>query len=406
MDRALALADWNGFAQRRAEAAQARAAARHRARQLRRSNRRHAARAGRNHCAARRPVDVVIGTLSSGQGHETSFAQCVDRMARRAVRRRVSIIDPRHRHRPGRRRLAFRPLDAARRHRHGQGRRRDHRQRHARSPPTARSRRARHRYSPTGASPSKAPTARSACSRSPAAAQNAKRPAGRFARAARGRMRRDRPDSRAFPFGAHVCEVEIDPETGAVEIVRYTAVDDVGRAINPLILHGQTHGGIAQGVGQALLGAVRLRSRERAIARQPPSWITPCRAPIHLPFLVTDISEVPSPTNPARRARRRRGRHDAGASPPSSMPIVDALAEFGVQHIEMPVTPERIWRAIEAGKFRAQSRTSSPIRSSGETWRQPTGGYFRAALTGSFTFSTVANSIFQSSPFTLSTRRR
>ncbi len=70
----------------------------------------------------------------------------------------------------------------------------------------------------------------------------------------------------AFPYGCHVCEVEVDPELGTVEIVGYVAVDDVGRAVNPLIIDGQIHGGIAQGVGQALLRAVLLRSRHRAAA--------------------------------------------------------------------------------------------------------------------------------------------
>ena len=95
----------------------------------------------------------------------------------------------------------------------------------------------------------------------------AQRPAGGPARAAGRRLRRDSSACAGFPFGCAVCEVEIDPDTGHVEIARYTAIDDVGRAINPLILHGQTHGGIAQGVGQALWEHSHYDPRERAVAR-------------------------------------------------------------------------------------------------------------------------------------------
>ena len=83
----------------------------------------------------------------------------------------------------------------------------------------------------------------------------------------------------SFPYGTQVCEVEVDAETGAVEIVGYAAVDDVGRAINPMILHGQTHGGIAQGVGQALLENMPLRPARAGNCWRRALWITRCRAP-------------------------------------------------------------------------------------------------------------------------------
>ena len=90
--------------------------------------------------------------------------------------------------------------------------------------------------------------------------------------------RRRQPRRRRYPYGWHVCEVEIDPETGVVRIDRYTAIDDVGRAVNPMILHGQTHGGIAQGVGQALME--HCIYDPRAASSWPArSWTTPCRAP-------------------------------------------------------------------------------------------------------------------------------
>jgi carbon-monoxide dehydrogenase large subunit len=148
----------------------------------------------------------------------------------------------------------------------------------------------------------------------------------------------------SFPYGTQVCEAEVDPETGAVEIVRYAAVDDVGRAVNPMILHGQTHGGIAQGVGQALLedcaydpatGQLHAASfMDYAIPRAG-----------DLPSLATLLSEVPSPTN--RLGVRSGG--EGGTTPSLAAvinAIVNALSEFGVEHIEMPATPERVWRAI------------------------------------------------------------
>ena len=117
----------------------------------------------------------------------------------------------------------------------------------------------------------------------------------------------------SFPYGTHVCEVEVDPETGAVEIVGYAAVDDVGRAVNPMILHGQTHGGIAQGVGQALLEDMPLRPATAASCSPARSWITRCRAPTTLPLFATRAQRGAVADQPARRPLRRRGRHDAGA---------------------------------------------------------------------------------------------
>ena len=123
----------------------------------------------------------------------------------------------------------------------------------------------------------------------------------------------------SFPYGSAVCEVEVDPETGVVEIVRYTSVDDVGRAINPMIVHGQTHGGIAQGVGQALwerchydAGTGQMRSATFMDYAMP-------RADM-LPAFTTEISEVPSTSNPLGLPGRGRRRHDAGASAPWSTP--------------------------------------------------------------------------------------
>jgi aerobic carbon-monoxide dehydrogenase large subunit len=155
----------------------------------------------------------------------------------------------------------------------------------------------------------------------------------------------------SFPYGTQVCEVEVDPETGAVEIVAHAAVDDVGRAVNPLILHGQTHGGIAQGVGQALFEECRYdRDTGQLLAASFMDYAMP-RADT-LPAFATALSEVPSPTN--RLGVRSGG--EGGTTPALAVvinAIVDALAEFGVEHIEMPATAERVWRAIRA----AQAKT-------------------------------------------------
>ncbi len=149
------------------------------------------------------------------------------------------------------------------------------------------------------------------------------------------------------PYGSHVCEVEIDPELGTVEIVSYAAVDDVGRAVNPRILHGQTHGAIAQGVGQALLeGCVYDRDSGQLLSGSFMDYAIP-RAHDLLSFR-TEISEVPSANNPLGV----RAGGEGGTTPALAVvvnAIVDALKEFGVEHMEMPVTPERVWRAIARG---------------------------------------------------------
>ncbi|HVC53982.1 MAG TPA: xanthine dehydrogenase family protein molybdopterin-binding subunit [Stellaceae bacterium] len=152
----------------------------------------------------------------------------------------------------------------------------------------------------------------------------------------------------SFPYGTQVCEVEVDPETGAVAIVRYAAVDDVGRAVNPMIVHGQTHGGIAQGVGQALLESSHYdRQTGQLLAASFMDYAIP-RADIFPPF-DTALSEVPSPTN--RLGVRSGG--EGGTTPALAVvvnAIVDALSDLGVRHIEMPATPERVWRTIQAAK--------------------------------------------------------
>jgi carbon-monoxide dehydrogenase large subunit len=150
-----------------------------------------------------------------------------------------------------------------------------------------------------------------------------------------------------FPYGAHVCEVEIDPQTGNLDLVRYTAVDDVGRAINPMVVDGQTHGGAAQGIGQALWECCSYDAHGQLLSASFMDYAMP-RADL-LPSFTTDISQVLTPTN--RLGVRGAGEGGTtGALGAVVNAVVDALSEFGVTHIEMPVTPERIWRAIQSSK--------------------------------------------------------
>src|ERR1051326_2675674 len=151
----------------------------------------------------------------------------------------------------------------------------------------------------------------------------------------------------SFPYGTQVCEVEVDVDTGAVEVVAFAAVDDVGRAVNPLILHGQTHGGIAQGAGQALLEDAHYDRGGQLLAASFMDYAMP-RAD-DFPAFATELSEVPSPTN--RLGVRSGG--EGGTTPALAAvvnAIVDALSDLGVSHIEMPATAERVWRAIQTAR--------------------------------------------------------
>jgi carbon-monoxide dehydrogenase large subunit len=154
----------------------------------------------------------------------------------------------------------------------------------------------------------------------------------------------------SFPYGCAVCEVEVDPETGMVELVRYTTVDDCGRAVNPMILHGQTHGGIAQGAGQALWESCAYDAATGQLLSSTLMDYALPRADM-LPSFITEISEVPSTSHPLGL----RGGGEGGTTPALGAvvnAICDALAELGVEHVEMPATPERVWQAIRAARPR------------------------------------------------------
>lgn len=351
METALALADWEGFALRKREAAM-------------RGKRRGIGIANYVEITSGSPrerteitvhpegrVELVMGTMSSGQGHETSFAQlvthwlgvpleCIDYVAHDTAR--VTAGGGSHSGRSMK--LAATIVGNATNAIIEKGRR----------------------------------IASALLEVDPADIEfddgryhvvGTDRSIGIFEIAATARTHGDLPDDvkgalaatsdetipvASFPYGTQVCEVEADPETGVVEIVRHAAVDDVGRAVNPMILHGQTHGGIAQGVGQALLEDCRYDPETgQMLGASFMDYAIP-RADT-LPSIATALSEVPSPTN--RLGVRSGG--EGGTTPALAAvinAIVDALSEFGVRHIEMPATPERIWRAIHASARSAGTR--------------------------------------------------
>jgi carbon-monoxide dehydrogenase large subunit len=343
MDKGLEISDWKGFAQRRKESKK-----RGKLRgigfanyvELTMGNPREWSRIT---VSPEREVEVAVGTLSSGQGHETSFAQCVSewfgvpfeairlvqgdtdkvpvgggshsgrsmRMAGVVMGRAADIVIGKGK------RIAAQMLDidaAAVEFKDGRFRAGD-------------------------------------------------RSFDVFQIAEAARTRNDLPDDlRAplsgecdhtfseggFPYGCAVCEVEIDPDTGVVEIVRYSAVDDVGRAVNPMILDGQTHGAIAQGVGQALWEHVIVDPDGGQVLTGSFMDYAMPRADV-LPSFRTELMEVPSPTNPLGV----RAGGEGGTTPSLGATInavVDALKDYGVTHMDMPATSEKVWRAIQAGK--------------------------------------------------------
>ena len=147
----------------------------------------------------------------------------------------------------------------------------------------------------------------------------------------------------SFPAGAHVCEVEVDPETGTVEIVRYTAVDDFGTLVNPMIVEGQVHGGLAHGIGQALLeGCVYDEDSGQLVTGSFMDYCMP-RAD-NLPSFDVDYTSTVPEHNPL--GVKGCGEAGAIAAPPA---VINAIANaLGVKHVEMPATPEVVWRAAQS----------------------------------------------------------
>jgi carbon-monoxide dehydrogenase large subunit len=157
------------------------------------------------------------------------------------------------------------------------------------------------------------------------------------------------PEADTYPNGCHICELEVDPDTGTTEIVRYTVVDDFGRVVNPLLLAGQVHGGIGQGVGQALVERTIYNDDGQLLTASFMDYAMP-RAD-NLPSYAFRWIEIPCKTNPLGI----KGSGEAGAigAPPAVMNALhDALAPLGVTHLDMPATPAAVWQAIRAAGAR------------------------------------------------------
>jgi len=152
------------------------------------------------------------------------------------------------------------------------------------------------------------------------------------------------PPNFTFPFGTHVAEVEIDGETGAVELVRYSACDDCGRQINPMIVEGQLHGGIAQGIGQALYETAVYDENGQLLSGSMMEYHVPTAEDI--PAFQLDHTVTLTKTN----ALGVKGVGEAGtigSTPAVANAVIDALSPLGIEHLDMPLTPEKVWRAIQ-----------------------------------------------------------
>jgi carbon-monoxide dehydrogenase large subunit len=158
-------------------------------------------------------------------------------------------------------------------------------------------------------------------------------------------------DGPTWPNGTHICEVEIDPETGVTRVVRYTTVDDVGVAINPMLVTGQVHGGVAQGIGQALSEGVSYSVEGQLLTASYQDYCIP-RADEVPPIAVTLDDSAPCRTNPL--GAKGCGESGAIGGPPCiANGVMDALSDLGITTIQTPLSPMKIWQAIKDAKARA-----------------------------------------------------
>ena len=185
------------------------------------------------------------------------------------------------------------------------------------------------------------------------------------------------PENFSFPHGTHLCATEVNTETGKVTIRSYVAVDDVGKVVNPLIVEGQVHGGIAQGIAQALYEEAVYDDDGNLLTTTLADYLVPSAA--DLPHLTTDRTETPATTNPLGV----KGVGEAGtiASTPAVVnAVVNALRPMGINDVEMPCTPERVWRAIQSARSVAPA-APSPEPGAG-VYRRPIPGTVISDLTG------------------------
>lgn len=167
-----------------------------------------------------------------------------------------------------------------------------------------------------------------------------------------------------FPFGAHIAVVEVDRDTGATTLQRLVAVDDCGTVLNPLLVEGQQHGGIAAGVGQALFEHVRYDDSGNPLTSTLVDYAVPSAA--ELPMFEVHSTQTPTPLNPLG-AKGIGEASTIGSTPAVQNAVIDAVAHLGVRHIDMPCTSERVWRAIDAA-----TRGTLP-----EPWSQPPDVFMR-----------------------------
>jgi len=170
------------------------------------------------------------------------------------------------------------------------------------------------------------------------------------------------PDNFSFPHGTHLCAMEVDTETGAVKMRKYVCCDDIGNIINPLIVEGQVHGGLAQGIAQALFEEANYDEQGTLVNGTFVDYTLPSAA--DLPSFDTAVVSTPATSNPLGV----KGVGEAGtiASTPAIVnAVLDAVRQFGVKDIEMPTTSQRVWRAIQEAKGHATQETPVDTHSPG-----------------------------------------
>jgi carbon-monoxide dehydrogenase large subunit len=148
-----------------------------------------------------------------------------------------------------------------------------------------------------------------------------------------------------FPFGTHVAVVEVDTETGNVQLIRHVAVDDCGTILNPMLVNGQQHGGIAQGVAQALFEWVRYDESGNPVTGTLMDYLMPTAA--EMPAFEASNTQTASPRNPLG-AKGIGESGTIGSTPAVHNAVCDAVSHLGISHIDMPCSPERVWEALKS----------------------------------------------------------
>ncbi|HEX2281451.1 MAG TPA: molybdopterin cofactor-binding domain-containing protein, partial [Thermomicrobiales bacterium] len=159
-----------------------------------------------------------------------------------------------------------------------------------------------------------------------------------------------RPDDETFPFGTHIAVVEVFPETGEVKLLRFVSVDDCGVIISPMLVRGQVHGGVAQGIGQALLEEIVYDASGELVTGTLNDYAIP-RA-VDFPPFETHHTETPTYLNPLG-AKGIGEAATIGSTPAVANAVIDALEPWGITHLDVPFTPERVWQAIQGANVGA-----------------------------------------------------